>query len=306
VTETALGRETAAARDRVLARERLGSVADASLRSLGPLALSLLVGGALVAALGRSPFTFYANVYRGGIELTAWQDSIMRMAPLLLIAAGLIVVFRANIWNIGVDGQFLLAAVIVAGVGPALESRLANTLTLILLVLLAAAVGALWTLVPALLKARYHVNEIITTLMMTFIAIDLSQMLIKGPFFDETIPGSPQTRSLPLDAMLPSVPGTRIHVGILVAVAAVLVVWFAMSRTSFGLRLRVLGANPRAASHLGLSVARLTVVAFLISGGLVGVAAATEILGIWGYTRQDWNPGFGLQIVPLIFLARRQ
>jgi general nucleoside transport system permease protein len=283
---------------------RSSRVAGLVVRMLGPLALALVAGGALLAALGRNPFSFYLNVYRGGIELSAWQDSVMRMAPLLLIAAGLIVAFRANIWNIGIDGQFLLAAVVVAGVAPGLERRLPNTLTLILLFALGAGVGAFWTLIPALLKARYQVNEIITTLMMSFIAISLSQILIAGPFLDRSIIQSPQTRSLPLDAMLPSIPGTRIHVGILVAAIAIFVVWFCMARTSFGLRLRILGVNPRAAKHLGLHVARLTIVTFLLSGALVGLAAATEILGVWGYVRQDWNPAFGFEVVPLVFLAR--
>jgi simple sugar transport system permease protein len=109
---------------------------------------------------------------------------------------------------------------------------------------------------------------------------------------------------MPFADLLPAIPGTRIHVGVLVAGVAAVAVWFVMSRTSYGLRLRILGANARAASHAGLNVSRLIVSSFMVSGLLIGFAAAAEILGIWGYVRADWNPAFGLLVVPLVFLAR--
>jgi simple sugar transport system permease protein len=227
----------------------------------------------------------------------------MRMAPLLLMAVGLIVVFRAGIWNLGMDGQFLLAGAIVSGLAPRFEHHMPNTLNLVLMFGVAGVVGGAWTIVPALLKARYQMNEIITTLMMTFIGINLAQILVKGPFQDPTTT-TPQTRSLDFTALLPAIPGTRIHVGILVAAFAAVVVWYLMSRTSFGLRLQVLGASTRAAGHMGLDVPRLIIGSFVVSGVFVGLAAAAEILGVWGYQRADWNPAFGLWVVPLVFLAR--
>lgn len=284
-------------------RRYLGTAGDLLVRSVLPVVLALAAGAAILAALGRNAGTFYSNIWSGGIELSAWQDSVMRMAPLLLIACGLIVVFRAGIWNLGMDGQFLLAAAIVAGLGPTFEKHLGNSVNLVVLFLIAGVVGAVWTIVPALLKARYGINEIITTLMMSFIGIDLAAILVKGPFQDLSS-NVPQTSTLAYDAMLPAIPGTRIHVGVLVAGAAAVVVWFLMSRTSYGLRLQVLGANARAAGHVGLDVPRLVVSSFLVSGFFVGLAGAAEILGIWGYVRADWNPAFGLWVVPIVFLAR--
>jgi simple sugar transport system permease protein len=284
-------------------RRKLGVAADVVVRSLLPLLLALGAGAIVLAAIGVDPIKYYEDIYIGGIEYSAWQDSVMRMAPLLLMAVGLIVVFRAGIWNLGMDGQFLLAAAIVAGTAPKLEPHIANTLNLVLMFVVAGAVGAAWTIVPALLKARYELNEIITTLMMTFIGINLAGILVKGPFQDFSS-NVPQTSTLAFEAQLPTIPGTRIHVGVLVAAFAALLVWYLMSRTSFGLRLQVLGASLRAARHMGLDVARLVIVSFLISGFFVGLAAAAEILGIWGYVRADWNPAFGLWVVPLVFLAR--
>ena len=281
----------------------LGQLADIAIRSLGPIVLALIAGGFLLLALGVNPLDFYGNVLNGALEEGAWQDTIMRMAPLLLIAVGLIVVFRAGIWNLGIDGQFLLAAAVVAGLGPSLADALPQWLALTLLFLIAAGVASAWTIVPALLRAYYGVNEIITSLLMSFIGIDLANILIKGPFQDFSS-NVPQTSILDFGKMLPSIPTTRIHVGILVAGAAAVAVWFVMGRTAYGLRLRVLGANARAASHMGLNVRGLIISSFMVSGALIGVAAATEILGIWGYVRADWNPAFGLLVVPLVFLAR--
>jgi len=303
MTETALPSPVGVGEEPAAPPRRRSAAGDTLLRSIGPVAAALVAGAILLVALGRNPLTFYADVLRGGLLDGFWQESVIRMAPLLLIAAGLVVVFKAGIWNLGIDGQLLLAATLAVGLGPGLEKRAPNTVTLVVLFLLAAAVAGVWTLVPALLKARYGLNEIITTLMMTFIGINVANILIKGPFQDFSS-NVPQTGVLPFDAMLPTLPGTRIHVGILVALAAILVVWYLMTWTSFGLRLQILGASVRSAKHLGLNVPRLIVVSFAVSGVLMGLAGAAEFLGVWGYIRADQNPAFGLEVVPLVFLAR--
>lgn len=300
---TPLGPPAEAAPGRQAVVAGAGRAAEAVVRSVVPVLLALVAGGLVLVALGANPITYYEDVWSGGIELTAWQDTVMRMAPLLLIACGLIFVFKAGIWNLGIDGQFLLASAMIAGIGPELFGSIPNWLLFLLLFAVAAMTGAVWTIVPALLRAYYGVNEIVTTLMMTFIGINLANILIKGPFQDEAS-NVPQTRAIPFTSLLPTIPGTRIHVGVIVAGVGAVVTWYAMSRTSFGLRLAVLGANARAAAHVGISVPRLIVVSFAVSGAFVGLAAAAEILGIWGYVRSDWNPAFGLLVVPLVFLAR--
>jgi ABC-type uncharacterized transport system permease subunit len=289
--------------ENVRATAPLAGLADLLIRSILPLLLALVAGGALVGALGHNPFQFYLDIYRGGIELDAWQDSLMRAGTLVPIALGLIVVFRANIWNLGYQGQFLLSAAMVAGVGPHLARHLSPTLTLIVLFFVAGITGAVWTLIPAILKAWYQTNEIITTLMMTFIGTSLAAILVKGPFQDFSS-NVPETSLLPLDNMLPTIPGTRTHIGVAIAAVLVLVVHYATTRTSFGLKLQVLGANPRAAVHVGLDPKRVILSAFVCSGALIGVAAAIEILGIWGYMRADFNPAYGDAVIPFVFLAR--
>jgi simple sugar transport system permease protein len=271
-----------------------------------PVVCALGAGAILLLAMGRHPIAFYGDVWQGGVSgggWDAWQDSAIRMAPLLLIAAGLTVIFRANIWNLGYNGQFLLAAALTTGYGPSLTKHVALWFAMLVLFLLAGAVAATWTVVPAVLKARYGTNEIITTLMMSFIGVDLAGYLIKRKFQDPTVT-IPQTRVLDLDKMLPAIPGTRIHIGLLVAFGAILVVHFLLTRTSWGLRVQILGANPRAARHVGINVPRLIVTGFLLSGFLVGLAAAVDFLGLWGYIRGNQNPAYGDTVIPFVFLAR--
>lgn len=281
---------------------RAAAVRDALIRSVVPVVLALVAGGILLRILGTNPLTFYSSVWQNGVQNGSWQDSAMLGAPLLLIAVGLILIFRANLWQLGYDGQYLLAAAMIAGFGPRLPN-MTPVLFWVLMFLMAAVVGGLWTLIPALLKAYYGTNEIITTLMMSFIGVDLVNILVKGPFQDPTV-NIPQTRTIPANLMLPSIPGTRVHIGVIIALVAAVFAYWVLNRTAFGLRLHVLGANPRAAAHVGVNVKRLIINSFLISGGFVGVAAFVDILGVWGYMRTNWNPSYGSTVIPFVFLAR--
>jgi ABC-type uncharacterized transport system permease subunit len=276
----------------------------ALLRVLIPVALALIVGGLILLALGKDPLGYYGFVLQR--SLLRWggaQETLTRMAPLLLIAAGLIVAFRAGIWNLGGDGQFLLAAVASAALAPVLGEVMPRAATLVVCLLVGGLVGTLWSLIPALLKARYGINEIITTLMMSFLGTSLANVLIKLVLRDPDTT-VPQTRSLAVDERLPRLFGTTIHCGLVLAILAVILAHLMMTRTAFGLKLQVLGANRAAAVHAGLRVERLTIVAFALSAGLIGLAGAVEVLGVWGTVRADWNPAFGLLVVPLVFLAR--
>ncbi|MEJ7695107.1 MAG: ABC transporter permease [Candidatus Limnocylindrales bacterium] len=285
------------------ASTRGAATAAALVRSIGPIVLALLTCGLLLAIIGRDPVAFYSDLIQAGLlRPSGLQDSITRMAPILLVAAGLIVAFRAGMWNLGSDGQYLLAAAVVAGTAPGLLSSVPAPIGWLLLGLLGMAVGAAWTIIPAWLRARYGLNEIVTTLMMSFVGSGFANLLVKGPFDGPST--VPQTAVVDASLRLVMLPGTRIHVGVIVALVAVAVVYLLFSRTSFGMRIDVLGANARAAEHVGIGVGRLIIVTFLLSGALMGLAAAVDMLGIFGYMRADWNPAYGLKVVPLVFLAR--
>lgn len=272
--------------------------------SIGPLVAALILGGLLLLALGVNPFNYYAYVFeRALMSPSGFQGTLTRMGPLLLIAASLIVAFRAGIWNLGGDGQFLLAAVIVAAVTPLTMGTLPIWLNLVLGLFLGAAIGAVWGLLPAILKTWQGINEIITTLMMSFLGVSLANVLVKLAFLDPATT-TPQTRTLPVEARLPRLFDTTVSSGLLIGLVAVIAVHLVMTRTSFGMRLRLVGANPRAAIHAGLPVPMLTIAVFAISAAFAGLAGAVDILGTQGNVRADWNPAYSLTVVPLVFLAR--
>lgn len=285
-------------------REQRREIAAAVLRVALPVFAALVMGGIILLILGKNPLDYYGFVVRRG--LLTWgglQETLTRMAPLLLIGAGLIVAFRAGIWNLGCDGQFLLAAVVTAALAPVLIPLLPVALTLIVCMVVSIVVAAIWSLVPALLKARYGINEIITSLMMSFLGVSFANVLVKI-FFRDPATTVPQTYSLAVEDRLPRMFDTTIHFGLVIALVAIVLVHVMMTRTAFGLKLQVVGANPAAAIHAGLNVGWLTIATFAISAGLIGLGGAVEILGVWGVVRADWNPAFGLLVVPLVFLAR--
>jgi general nucleoside transport system permease protein len=276
----------------------------ALLRPVLPILLALVIGGVILAALGRDPFQFYGSVIRRTIvNPTGLQEVVVLMAPLLLLAASLIVCFRAGLWNLGIDGQFLLGGLFVAAHAPAWVEAMPFGLAMTLLFALAIAVGTLWAMVPALLRAYEGVNEIISTLMMTFLAFSTSAFLVKTVFGDPDSP-APQTFLLAVEDRLPRIGATLIHVGVIFAILIVLAVHFFMTRTSFGLKLQIVGHNTRAAVHCGLKVPRLTLAVFAISASLAALGGAIEVLGVRGIVRADWHPAYGLMVVPLVFLAR--
>ncbi|MBL09785.1 MAG: ABC transporter permease [Acidiferrobacteraceae bacterium] len=282
----------------------ISDLALPTLRIVAPILLALVAGGLILILLGKDPFSYYWYVVkRGLLSWSGLQATLVRTAPLMFVAAGLIVAFRAGIWNLGVDGQFLLAAVIVAAVAPSLNQYIPNWTMFVGAFVIAGVVGGAWSVIPAYLKASHGINEIITTLMMTFLGISLANVLVKIPFNDPSTT-VPQTVTLPVEERLPRLFDTIIHQGVLFGVVAVLGVHFLMTRTAFGLRLQVVGANPKAAVHAGLNVRILTYFAFGLSAALAGMGGAVEILGVWGTVRADWNPAYGLLVVPLVFLAR--
>jgi len=274
------------------------------LLTVGPIIVALIISGLILVAMGVDPMAYYGRVIRRGLlSPSGLQETFTRMAPMLFIAAGLIVAFRAGIWNLGVDGQFLLGAVAAAASAPVFVTFMPTWLALILAFIVSAIVAVIWSLLPALLKAYHGINEIITTLMMTFLGVSFANVLVKLVFLDPATT-VPQTRTLPVEDRLFRLFDTTVSSGLIWGLLAIIIVHLMMTRTAFGLKLRVVGANPRAAIHAGLGVPILTVGVFAISGGLAGLAGAVDILGVQGNVRADWNPAYGLMVIPMVFLAR--
>ena len=284
--------------------KRVKELGELLLLSLGPVLMAFLVSGIILLILNVNPLSYYGYVFgRGLLSPTGVQATLTRMGPLLLIAAALIVAFRAGVWNLGGDAQFLIGAVFCAATAPLMVAHMPVWMTLAAAAAISGVFGAAWALLPAVLRAYQGLNEIITTLMMNFLGISLASVLVKLVFLDPNTT-VPQTRTLAVDDRLPSLFGTTISSGLVIGLVAIIAVHVVMTKTAFGLRLRVVGGNPSAAVHAGLSVPLLTVAVFAISGGLAGLSGGVAILGQYGNVRADWNPAYSLSIVPLVFLAR--
>ena len=280
-------------------------VRNGGLESLGAVLLALVLGGVLLALTGHEPLAAYRElVERTLLRPVGWQEILVRATPLLLAGCAVLIAVRAGIWNIGVDGQVLVGALAAGSVGGVLSDAGAGRPGVWTGAALAGLLaGGLWGLVPALLRARLGINEIVTTLMFNYIAISLTAWLVKGPLRDKTIV-SPQTPLIPRELRLTTLGDTRVHAGLLVALLLVVAAGWFLQRTVAGYELTVAGATPRAARHGLIPVAGYMVAALVASGAIAALAGVNDVLSTKGTFQGEWNPGYGLTAFALVFLAR--
>jgi simple sugar transport system permease protein len=272
--------------------------------SLLAVASACLVGAILLLLTGHNPWTVYRLIVeRGLLDLDGLTESVKKMAPLLTITAGLLICLRAGIWNIGIDGQVVIGAIACGVVAGEMAGSVPRAVLLIAGAAAGTIVGSLWALGPAVLTARYGLNEIITTVMMNYLAFNLVSWLVKGPVKAPDIVTA-QTKQIPIGDRLPDLPWTDIHIGLIIGLVAVLLVWRLFRDTVPGTMLNVLGRNRRAAIHSGLPVTRLIVGAFLASGAAAGLAGAIDVLGVHGLFKASYQPGYGFTAFALAYLAR--
>jgi simple sugar transport system permease protein len=212
------------------------------------------------------------------------------------------IAFRMLFWNIGAEGQYALGGIAAAFVPLFLGDQLPGFLLLPLMIVMAILAGAVWALIPAALKAFLQVNEILTTLMMNYVAILLAEYLYLGPWRDPGGFGFPGTAEFPRAAWLPNLTG-RVHAGLLLALAAAALVWFIMARTRWGYEIRVIGENARAARYSGMSIGRNVVLVMLLSGGLAGLAGMSEVAGIAHRLGKGFTVGYGYTAIIVAWLA---
>lgn len=289
------------------------SQAHASLRALAaPALIAILltlvvtaIVGATLAASGLDVAPAFAALVRGaaGSSYAIFSATLVRATPLILTGLAVAIAFKGGILNIGAEGQLLSGATLAAAVTLALGDTLGVATPLVALPL-AALGGAAWAAVPAWLRHRYGVLEVITTIMMNFIALYCVGYLVRGPLQEPTRI-YPQSSSLAPAAQLPIlVPGTRLHIGFALAVLAALVAWYAMRHRASGFQLRVVGANPNAAASAArIDVARVTTRAFLLSGALAGLAGGIEVTGVTYALYENLSPGYGYTAIAVALLA---
>jgi len=250
----------------------------------GSALAALLIGAVMLLALGANPLTGYHALVSGAFGSSyGLASTAVKAAPLLLVGVGICIAFRANVFNIGGEGQIAMGG--LAGTATALALPGVPSVALIPLTLLASALGgAAWGAIPGLFKAYFNVNEILSTIMLNLVAVQLMNYLLAGPLVDRSA-GSvggliPQTRLLPKSSWLPViVPGTQLHLGVVIAVLVAIGAYFLLWRTSFGFRVRAVGLSRDAATYAGMPVRRTITLAMTLSGAMCGLAGAMLVFG---------------------------
>ncbi|GDX57574.1 ABC transporter permease [Comamonadaceae bacterium] len=278
------------------------------LAPVGAMLFTLLVSALLVWWAGAGVAQTYALLLRGGFgSVFALSETFTRAIPLMLTGLAAAVAFRARLFNIGAEGQLYvgaLAAVAVGGLHGGSGFDLPVPLLFGLMLLAAALAGALLLLGPALLKARLGVDEVVTTLLLNFIVLLLVSLMLDGPMKDPTAMGWPQSVALMGELELSKlVAQTRVHSGLLIAVALAMAVWVLMKYTVLGFDIRAVGANARAAAFAGVPVTRTMVLVAMVSGALAGLAGAIEVAGRTSYLTLDMSPGYGYSGIVIAMLA---
>jgi general nucleoside transport system permease protein len=232
------------------------------------------------------------------------SGTLVRATPLILTGLAVGIAFRAGVFNIGAEGQFIVGATAAAAVALTLGSA-PSALVLPLVLVSGALAGGAWASIAAVLRVRFRVLEVISTIMLNFVAGYLVSYLVRGPMQEPTHV-YPQTRTFAASVHLPRLlPGTRLHLGFLIAVIACVGAWWAIRFTAAGFRLRAVGANPGAARSAGLiDVERVTMRVFLVSGALAGLAGAIEVSGVTFALYENISPGYGYTAIAVALLAR--
>jgi simple sugar transport system permease protein len=253
-----------------------------------------VIFGAFVAAKGVDPLTMYGDMLASLVRPAQAETVVIRAVVLVLAGLAVAIPARAGLLNVGGEGQIVIGAVCAAGIGLVTDQRLPGPAVLLLMVLAGMVGGALWAGLAAGLRLTAKVNEAISTLLLNFVAIDLMLGLIYDPWKDASGFGQPSSRPLEAEARLPLfVPGSKLNAGLVLAVIALVAVWWALHRTGWGFRLRVVGGNPEAARQAGMRVGVLLLSAMLVGGALAGLAGMVHMAGTEFKLRPAMTLNFG-------------
>jgi ABC-type uncharacterized transport system permease subunit len=256
----------------------------------------------VLAAIGASPWATFGVILTGPLrDLFGITEILVRAVPLILVALGVAISFRSGILNIGAEGQILIGILCATGVALWLP-QWPGVVLLPLCLAAGAAGGALWGGIAGVLRARLDVNEILSTVMLNYIAAQLYTFMLRGPLIDPaemmTGSGTPQSMRLARAAWLDRlVPGTRLHTGLLIALVLAGLVWVLLWRTTLGFRMRAAGAGSKAARYAGIHVERSLVIAMLLAGGFAGLAGAVEVLGVHHRAIESISSGYGFAAI---------
>jgi general nucleoside transport system permease protein len=273
--------------------------------------LTMIAGGILFAILGKDPFEairtiFWDPLFDPQFASYSRPQLLVKAGPLILIAIGLSLGFRAGIWNIGAEGQYIMGAIFGAAVGLAFYP--ADLWFIFPLMVIAGAFGGwVWAMIPAILRTRFRTNEILVSLLLVYVAQSLLASMALGALRNPEGGGFPGSRNLsqyPAAANLELIPGTGMHWGVVAAFVAVIASYILLQRHILGFQIRLAGEAPRAARFAGVQPNRLVILCLGISGGLAGLAGLFEVAGPAGQISIDFNSGYGFTAIIVAFLGR--
>jgi simple sugar transport system permease protein len=269
---------------------------------------ALLLGAVIIIATGGDAARAYQGLWEGSLgRPRSISDTLVRATPYLFGGLAVALAFKGGLFNIGVEGQITVGALASVFVGYSVQG-VPFPLHLILAVLAGTLTGALWGAVPGFLKAATGAHEVIVTIMLNYVAINMASFLLGGPMKDRNPSiGIAQSPPILQSARLPSLltdPQYRVHWGVVVGVVAAIGVWWLLQKTTLGFEIRTVGANPQAAKYAGILVGRTTVVLMAISGGLAGLAGALDVVGLTFYYAAAFTAGYGFDSIAVALLAR--
>lgn len=267
--------------------------------------LTAAAGAVLFAALGYDPVRAFRAFFVAPVaDFYGVTELAVKAAPLLLIALGLAVGFRGNVWNIGAEGQLIVGALAGGGLALAFHGA-ASPLLLPAMLALGAAGGAAWAAIVAFLRTRFNANEILTSLMLSYVALHLLGHLVYGAWRNPEGFNFPQSREFHAAATLPIlVDGTRLHLGTVLALLAVPVAWLLTERSYLGFQIRVAGLAPGAAAYAGFPERRIVWLGMLAGGACAGLVGVMEAAGPIGKLQPNLSPGYGFAAIIVAFLGR--
>lgn len=282
------------------------------LRSFLTNVLSLVAGLMAISLIfliaGVNPIFAIVEIFSGSFgSAYGFKETITKSIPLILIGTGLTLAFRAKFWNIGAEGQLLMGAAFATWTAMTFGESLPPYLIVPLMFLAGFIGGGLWGIIPAILKIKYSINEVISTLMLNYICVEILTMLIVGPWKGAQRFGYPGTNNLPESAILGLIPGSRIHyVTLIIAVISAILLCLIVYKTRFGYEARVVGENPDAGKYAGINFFKTTLILMAISGGLAGFAGVGEVAGIHHYLGYpaSVSSGYGFTAIIVAWLAK--
>jgi ABC-type uncharacterized transport system permease subunit len=276
-------------------------------------ALTLVIGFLIFTLVGQDPVRAMHGFFIEPLSnVNGWSELVLKASPLCLIGLGLAVGYRANVWNIGAEGQMLLGGIVAGGI--AIHVGDASGWWILPLMMMGGVIGGMaWAAIPALLKSRFNTNEILTSLMLTYVATQLLIYLVSGPWRDPEGMNFPISAMFGTDAQFPRLygdwgwqwlKGTRINASVFLTVIAVPLVWLFMRKSFAGYRMNVGGLAPLAARYAGFSDKKAIWTSLLLSGGLAGLAGMGEVAGPIGQLQASWSPGYGFTAIIVVFVGR--